>query len=82
MEVCLIPIAVGGSTYSIFPAFCQDWREQERQPWLQAIRFTGANRSRRPTEEHPSPGFRGPAAGIGGVDPNPVVVNENVPEHQ
>ncbi len=26
--------------------------------------------------------FPGPAAGIGSIDPNPVVVDENVPEHQ
>jgi len=70
------------SCYSIFPAFCQDWREQERQPRFHAFTFRIVNRSRRLTEEHPSPGFRGPAAGVGGIDPNPVVVDENVPEHQ
>ena len=68
--------------HSIFPAFCQDWREQERQPRLHAFIFRIANRSRCLTEEHPSPGFRRPAAGVGGIDPNPVVVDENVPEHQ
>ena len=38
-EACLISIAVGSSAHSIFPAFCQDWREQERQPRLRDMRF-------------------------------------------
>ena len=41
-EACLIAIAVGGSAHSIFPVFCQDWREQERKPRLRVMRFLGA----------------------------------------
>lgn len=48
---------------------------------LSGFAFWIANRSRRLAEVHLSEGFRGPAARIGGVDPNPVVVDEHVPEH-
>ena len=67
---------------SIFPAFCQDWREQKRQPGFGTFPGRSPVCLRRLPEVHPAPNLRGPAAGIGGVDPNPVVVDEHVPEHQ
>ena len=82
VEVCLIPIAVGGPAAAFSRRSAKTGGNRNVSPSFGQFASEIANRSRCLSEEHPSPGFRGPAAGIGGVDPNPVVVDENVPEHQ
>lgn len=48
--------------------------------WLRMIH--SKSRSRRPFEVHPLPDLREPAAGVGRVNSNPVVVDEHVPERK
>ena len=78
----MIPIAVGASTPAFSRRSVKTGGNRNVSPGFGQFPSEITNRSRRLTEEHPSPGFRRPAAGIGGVDPNPVVVDENIPEHQ
>ena len=81
VETCLIPIAVGGPAVAFFRRSVKTGENRNVNPGSRGFVSWITNHSRCLAEEHPSPDFRGPAAGIGGVDPNPVVVDENVPEH-
>ena len=65
---------------SIFQAFCQDWREQKRRPRHRAIHFLDYQSFIHPAPKTSFSGFPGLAAAFGDVDPNPVAVNDNVPE--
>lgn len=78
----MIPIAVGGSAAAFSRRSVKAGWNRNVSPGFGRFSSRITNRSCRLPEKHPSPGFRRPAAGIGGVDPNPVVVDEHVPENQ
>lgn len=71
-------LGMASSRHSISPEFCQDWQEQEVCP-LRG--YTSQNRSHHLFTVHPPPNLRGPAAKVGHVNPNLVVVDEHVPEY-
>ena len=78
IELAQIPIAVGVQTGAFFRRSVKTGGNRNLSP----IPGFVIQRSSRLLEIHPAPDLRRPTVRVGGIDPNPIVVDEHISKYQ